>query len=262
MKLLYWNIHNNEVSSYIANCISEHNVDIVVLSEYGKLDFESAAYVNEEPFRVVRGRGGCAHVCYIVRNDLVFTTRSEQTRYSINTVSNHRKMYLLVGLHLQDRRNSCQEVRFETAQRLMEDVDKLRKSTHCNNVVIIGDFNANPFDKELIFPNAFNAVLYRGLIEKSESCEFAGRRYKRMYNPTVHFLSEDQKMYGSYYYLSSGNPGPIWNCLDQALVSKSLSDRVIAYEYIKQIGGVSLMKHVKPDASISDHLPLLVDISE
>ena len=66
-------------------------------------------------------------------------------------------------------------------------------------------------------------------------------------------------MYGSFYY-SSGMQSLYWYCYDQVIVRKSLMDKVIAIKYCKSIGKKSLIKDIKPDEDISDHLPLIVTI--
>ena len=80
-----------------------------------------------------------------------------------------------------------------------------------------------------------------------------------MYNPTIHWLSEDMRNYGSFY-CSSGDAGPMRNCFDQALVSLSLMYGIRSYSYLKTIGEINLIASVGPKRAISDHLPLLVDI--
>jgi hypothetical protein len=119
--------------------------------------------------------------------------------------------------------------------------------------------NANPYDDELLQMNAFNAVLFKDVIRKSETRKVGEEIYRRFYNPILNFISEDTKTYGSFYY-TGGSSAPVWNCLDQVLLSKALVDEIAALKYLRSINGKSLMTTVKPKESISDHLPLLVEI--
>lgn len=145
----------------------------------------------------------------------------------------------------------------------MQDIKKNEENLEIENTIVIGDFNANPYDKELLYKNAFNAVLFKSIIKENEFTNPKGDRIKRFYNPIIHYLSEDTKMYGSHYYDNSDKQEtPYWHCLDQVLVRKSLVDLLKEVRYIKVIDGMNLIKGLRPKKSISDHLPLLVNILE
>ena len=143
----------------------------------------------------------------------------------------------------------------------MNDIKNLETSFKCNRTVIIGDFNANPYDDELLAMSAFNSVLFKDEILRSGSRTVDGITYRRFYNPILHYISEDSKMYGSFYH-AQGSSTPIWHCLDQVLVSKSLANNVTNMKYIKTIGGTNLITRIRPNSKISDHLPLVVTITE
>ena len=102
-------------------------------------------------------------------------------------------------------------------------------------------------------------MLFKGILETRESRTWGGDSFPFMYNPTIHWLSEDMRNYGSFY-CSSGDAGPMWNCFDQALVSPSLMNGIRSYSYLKTIGEINLIASVGPKRAISDHLPLLVDL--
>lgn len=57
--------------------------------------------------------------------------------------------------------------------------------------IVIGDFNCNPFDEEIIQKDSFNAVLLKSLIVQQETIKYRDRVWRRFYNPIMHFLSED-----------------------------------------------------------------------
>lgn len=88
---------------------------------------------------------------------------------------------------------------------------------------------------------------------------WCGNEYPFLYNPTIHWLSEELENYGSFYY-SGDCANPIWNCYDQALVSPELMNSINSYNYLKRMGVRGLIAKVRPNSKISDHLSLLVDI--
>lgn len=257
MNILFWNLKGNNVSTYIKQCLVENNIDIAMFCEHTGVDFKALEHDTECKFRFVESIGGCEKIALFVSNEISAEIKREQSRYVLYSVSVSDMKYIIVGVHLQDRHSSDAPIRIETIGRLMNDVKNLEQSSRCSNVIVIGDFNANPYDAELLQMNAFHAVLFKEVIKKSETRTVDGITYRRLYNPILNYLSEDTHNYGSYYY-SSGSCTPIWHCLDQVLVSKKLVDSVASLQYIKSIGNIALIKKVQPNSAISDHLPLLV----
>lgn len=260
MKILFWNLKGNDILEYIKECVLEYDIDIAVFSEYTSVDFESLECKLEKEYRYIPNMGGCKKVALFVKSSIEVAVKREQARYALYSVEYNNKNYILAAIHLQDRWTTDTQVRIMTIGRLVNDIKNLEESEHCKNTIIIGDFNANPFDDELLQVNAFNAVLYKDIINSSETKKVGEERFRRFYNPIIHFLSEDTKMYGSHYNTNKSN-SPIWHCLDQVLVSKKLVESVNELKYIRNIGSKSLLNRKKPNASISDHLPLYVQIT-
>lgn len=51
---------------------------------------------------------------------------------------------------------------------MVADIEQTEELLKCSNTVVIGDFNANPYDEELLSKYAFNAVLFKSIIDKNE----------------------------------------------------------------------------------------------
>ncbi|WP_322155031.1 hypothetical protein, partial [Paratractidigestivibacter sp.] len=56
--------------------------------------------------------------------------------------------------------------------------------------IVLGDFNAQPFEMEMISPGNLNATLFKDVAIRMRSRRVSGRDYPFMYNPTLEFLSE------------------------------------------------------------------------
>lgn len=78
----------------------------------------------------------------------------------------------------------------------------------------------------------------------------------------LHYISEEKMNYGSYYYNDSSSKSLYWNCYDQVIVRRSLANLIQDVIYCKKINEQYLMNEVMPNKSISDHLPLIVEIGE
>lgn len=201
-----------------------------------------------------------AHVkklLWICKNSISTTVKREQDRYTLYISTINGISYNIVGLHLPANPFSDSNDRKEIIRELVQDIIELENKQKCRNTIVIGDFNCNPFDEEIIQKDAFNAVLFKSLIKKQETVRHNNRTKRRFFNPILHYISEDSKTYGSYYY-SAGNAILYWNCFDQILVRRELIENIESLRYLKSIKGKSLMVEVKPNDRISDHLPLLV----
>lgn len=260
MNLLFWNLEKNNVTRYICDCIKEHDVDIAAFAEHGGVDFTALGEELGEEYQTQIGVGGCDKIRVVAKRGIEVIVRNEQSRYIVFQVSVDGIAYVICCLHMKDRGNSGAFVRARDGETIVNSVENIAKDAKCANLVYIGDFNANPYDYEMLSPYSFNAVLFKDIIDKSGTCRHDGKIYKRLYNPVLNYICEDSRMYGSYYYDSGENAGPIWNCFDMVLVSKPLSNKITSLSYPRTIGGKSLMACVRPKPCISDHLPLLVAI--
>ena len=261
MELLFWNINRNDIAEHLADCLIEHDVDIAVLAEAQGLSFGKVEELLDGRYSWVWGYGGCDKVWLIAKCEVSVSVVREQGRYAIYEACVVNDRFALLCTHLQDRRNAAPAVRMVTIRDMMRDAHTWMDSAQCQDLIVMGDLNANPYDCELLQPDSFNAVLFKDVIRHDDTGSFAGKTYPRLYNPTIHFISEEGKMYGSYYRLASSEANPIWNCPDQALFSANLADKVVGYRYLRSAGDHSLMAEVRPNRNISDHLPLLVSLS-
>lgn len=278
MNILFWNLNRSPVSKkehyerepitkYVKECLLENHVDIAIFAEHsGCNGLNRPVLEREAGFRFVVGLeeeyagkiGG--KVTLAVSHTADAELRREGKRYALYSLNCSGKRYILAGVHLSDRRSSPESsARIRIAHDLLDEIRKLEETEHCFNTIIIGDFNANPYDEEMLQIDSFNAALFKDVIRNDEVRYWDGKPYRRLYNPTLHFLSEEPKNYGSYY-LNKGERPAVWNCLVQALVSRPLIDDVQDLQYLRIIGHTSLMNRSAPDDSISDHLPLLVGL--
>lgn len=257
MNLLFWNLYKKDNSKHVADILDENNIDIGIFSEYDSIDFSKLDLELNDIYSVHLGMGGCEKVFMIAKNEYSITVSRENTRYTLYICEVSNEKYIIAGIHLPPNPTSNAESRKNIIRDIVSDVTELEKLSKIMNTIVIGDFNASPFDSELVQKDAFNAVMYKELINKDEIITYEGKRYKRFYNPILNFISEENKTYGSYYY--SGTIDSLyWFCYDQVIVRKPLVDAIKHVGYCKKIKDKNLMSTIRPNRTISDHLPLLV----
>lgn len=67
---------------------------------------------------------------------------------------------------------------------------------------------------------------------------------------------------GTYYRSGGGISNPYWHMLDQLLLRPSLLPfyRKENLKVLAEVAGRSLLSEIGPDKSISDHLPLVIEL--
>lgn len=259
MNICYWNIHknhetqNDEFNGFLLNMLIDKSVDLFCVSEFDKFNERILLENNYELVDQVN----CEKVkCYKKSGTQFLQTRIDD-RYAI--IEYKSKKILIVFLHSYDAINYEDSKRLLCMQDIKMEVDVVIKETADTSVFIIGDFNCMPYDDPVVNEDVFNCVLYRDLLHTR-----AGSN-ERYYDPMLLLLSEEEKIYGSYYNDNIHKKNLRWYLLDQIMVNKN-ADKIIDYDSIKfitQIQGISLLKNNKPDSiNYSDHLPLFFEIKE
>lgn len=257
MNLLYWNLKANKNEKYIALLIREHDIDVGIFSEYSGTDFDNLVHtLLLDEYAFYNGYGGCEKVIMVAKKAVQVEINREQSRYVLYSVDCDGFQYIIAGTHLQSNPTTDADGRKLVIRDLIADLREQEKNHRHSNSVIIGDLNASPFDEELIQKDAFNAVLYKEIIRRKKEIMYAGKKFRLLYNPILNYVSETNCQYGSFYY-TGGIKSLYWYCYDQVLMTRELMDDFQGMEYCQSIGGKSLLKEVRPNASISDHLPLI-----
>lgn len=260
MNLLYWNLHSNSnIETIIDDCISENYIDIAIFSEYSNIDFSKLNGLLSSQYDLLESFGGCEKVSLIYKKGINLSLVQEQHRYLITKLFHKQKTYLIIGVHLPANPHCQSSDRKHLIRKIINDIVDA-ETDEIYSSIVIGDMNASPFDEEMIEKDAFNSVLFKKIIKQQEIVSYEEDTYRRFYNPIIEYIDETKANYGSFYY-GSGNNCLYWYCYDQLLVRKELVDKIKNFQYLKKVKNRNLISRTKPNAKISDHLPLLVNIN-
>ena len=261
MKLLYWNLKNNlALETLLAECIIENGIDIVVLSEFDGVKLPNLLNALSNQYIEAPSPGAYNDIKILHKKSIPLLVIREQYRYSIVKFYQNNKLFALAGVHLQS--NLYGNKSSDRKHTIRQIVDDIVTEEQCDvfSSMVIGDMNASPFDSEMTEKDAFNSVLFKKIIQQKETITYQGKKYRRFYNPIIEYVNEKNEDYGSFYY-GSGSNCLYWYCFDQILVRNNLVDQIMDFKYLKQIKHTRLIKGMKPDCKISDHLPLMVEIN-
>lgn len=256
MNILFWNLNKKPQNRIIQQLIRTRHIDIALFAESKADDIESLA--NQLPKFGFIDTTGCNKIKAICKKQFHCTVRRTQDRYVIISLAGKEESLLITGLHLTAQQDVKGKREFD-ARHIVSDVVEAESDTGIDKSMVIGDFNASPFDDVLIEPDCFNAVLYKNLIQKREFITWNKTNFKRFYNPVLDFISERTMMYGSLY---QNKYPPYWHCLDQVIIRKALLPFFKKMEYVKRVADSSLLTNYGIiEKRFGDHLPLLVKLT-
>ena len=174
--------------------------------------------------------------------------------------------FLLAGVHLPSKLHANERDIQITGRQLIGAVREAETEVNHQKVVIIGDFNANPFEDVIVDFDYLHAIFDSAVVEKIRSRVLYGEKRQIFYNPMWNLLGDHNDPKGSYYSESGKACRLYWNIFDQVIMS---ADFIRAYrkESLKIITGISGRQFAdrsgKPDASAySDHFPLFFSFQE
>lgn len=105
LNILFWNLKRNQIEDYIVECIAENNVDIAIFSEFEEINFVKIEKGLGSMYRRIFAVQADKKVTLIAKSTFSTTIIQQQNRYNIYNVKTALKDYILVAIHLEDRRN-------------------------------------------------------------------------------------------------------------------------------------------------------------
>jgi len=151
---LFWNIQNKHLDGYIVRLVQEHQVDVLLLLEHPKPDntlFSQLNSLRSYQSVTTHNRFG-VYVAFdsslMVRITPPTSAAGERVDYWDVALSPKNRL-LLVLVHGLDLINYNDQARSLFFERLHEDItwiEEYDSKVRHKRTVIVGDFNANPFE--------------------------------------------------------------------------------------------------------------------
>ena len=150
LNILFWNLHGKSIEKIIAECLIENDISMAAFSEFNGIDFNELEESLFNQYSLVHSiymepsqTQGNIHTRLIVKNSIEATAIQEQGRYSIFKIKTSMQQYILVAIHLQDRRNKKTIDRIHTIEKIKADIEKYGIVKKC----AVGEYPKSEIDR-------------------------------------------------------------------------------------------------------------------
>lgn len=267
MKIVFWNVNKSDLTDQVCSIAAETNADVIVLNE-NEVDCEytlsalqdrisTAFYMPSATRKINRFH------CFCRSPSLDFSEVHSGFRTSVRKAWLSEQFALMAFVHGVDMRNYDPETRQSFAQSLASEIQLVKEQQETNRVILIGDFNMNPYDRGMNLAPGLNAMMTIRCVA-SGSRRHLGRDYDFYYNPMWSLFGDRTPGPPGTTYDTS-NQGPYgWNMLDQVILSHSVVHLFESVEILSTAGTYALLDtYGRPNSChFSDHLPILLTLRE
>lgn len=266
MKYIFWNTNKKTgINQYLEKLLAVYAPDFLGLAEYNANGeaLAKAMMAKGLEYAYIPGIGSRLDIFYKGKASKVVHC-ADSRYYTVKKIPYGRSWQFIVVVHLpsklySDNANGNAEILRE----ILADVAQSRAGGVTNKVVLVGDFNMNPFESPLVEATSLQAISSRAMVQRRQSRVFHGRNREFYYNPMWNFLGDEKYPVGSYYYKSPDNAAMYWNTFDQFIVNGELAEDVMV-ERTKLIDHIDTLQLANENGEpvVSDHFPLYFEIGE
>lgn len=261
MNILFWNLKKQALREEVYALAHEHDVDFLLLAEDVFAPGQRLMDLNRKRVDYFFIPGNCERIrTYSKLHPRFVRPSKESPYYSLMRITPPlHKSFIIMALHWKSkmyRQDLSQSMAFSE---LGITVRQAEKEQGHQRTIVIGDFNADPFDPGICSANGFHAVMSRDVAMRMQRKISPFGNFPFFYNPTWSmFGDENTGPPGSYYRASSEEFCQFWHLFDQCLVRPDLVPFLPEKSFfiLSSAGDRSLVSaNGTPEAS--DHLPLL-----
>jgi len=270
---LFWNIKKQPLENVVANLAWQHQVDVLLLAECNIPPSVMLETLNqhESLYDYAPDNHAASKIRVFTRfpNELIpHVGPNLNNRWTIRQLQlSPENNILLVVTHLPGRPQWEIKDTGVACRNLAKAIKAAEESVGHTRTLLMGDFNLNPFDHEIISVDSLHAVMSRDIAVK-ETRIVSGERYPFFYNPMWGRLGDTSPgPPGTYYYDNGKAVLYFWNTFDQVMLRPALlpvfePENLQVLETDGQQSFLTSGRQPKPDKErVSDHLPILCKLT-
>ena len=264
---LFWNIARKPLRDEMRRLTERHEVDVLMLAESRLAPDDLLASLN--------GDGAswefAAPISPLDDTKIQLYTRLGQQHLqelfvfphvTVRELSGPDFSSLLLGVvHLPSKLWENPEDQTVVCTELSRQLRAIEEIVGHRRLLVVGDFNVNPFEAAMLSPTALNAEASRRVAARG-SRNINGHAYPFFYNPMWNFFGDATLGPGGTYFFSGSKRVRVsWNIFDQVLLRPDLLPHFDTSELdiLTTDGQRSFLnRNGTPDkTNVSDHLPIL-----
>lgn len=259
MTFLYWNTNNISSLNQIIDICKSESPCLFFLSEIDEELLERNKDLLDEINYTFLPNPGSDRVKIITKNNLKIELGLQNKYYTIVTLP--ELDISVVSIHLPSQMFQHMDALKRFIRDFRKDIDESIGSPIDERIIVIGDFNVNPFEKPMIDFDGFSAT---NSINTRVKATHLGNLQTFYYNPTWKLYSNNDFPGTKYFKRPSGSSYDVieHHFLDQVVISTKLLNE-ISSEEIKTIEQTPKYIFKEKGSNIineSDHLPLSYEI--
>ncbi|NEQ97015.1 MAG: hypothetical protein F6K30_09860 [Cyanothece sp. SIO2G6] len=266
LRIIFWNVNKKDLTKLLCSMVPSTNADVVVLNENRvtsqemlkalqcdiSQDFYRPQHISEERFH-----------CFCQSPHFDLSEIYAGSRISVRNLQIGTHKVLLALVHGLDVRNYDLESRQSFIESLASDMRLISEQQGINKLILLGDFNMNPYERVMNLATGLNSMMTRACVERKHR-QHLGIDYDLYYNPMWSLFGDRTDGPAGTIYDTS-NQGPYgWSMFDQVIVHHSVVELFHNVQILTEAGVTSLMtRKGHPDKKkSSDHFPILVTLGE
>lgn len=168
-KILFWNVHKKDLTDHVCQLAEKTSADVMVLNENRVASKQTLNTLRERvsehfyiPYSISEQRFHC--FCRTPELDLSQVDNGERTNTRILQLGSQRTLLGLV--HGVDPRNHDPATRQSFAQELSREMRFVKDQQKTNKLVMMGDFNMNPYESGMNLAAGLNAMMTRTCVSR------------------------------------------------------------------------------------------------
>jgi len=259
MKLIYWNTNNIQRLDEIRDILTCCKPDILFLSEIDKTLIESDSSLNKTGY-LYFPNPGCNRVSIIKKTDIDISLGLQTNYYTFINFPKFKTSVISVHLpsqmfqHLDGLKAFIRGFRDEIDENIGNPIE--------HKIIVIGDFNVNPFERPMIDFDGFSAT---NSINSKFRKTHLGKHRAFYYNPTWKLYANNDFPGTKHYPRPSASSYDVLehHYLDQVVISVKLLSESTGekIETIRKAKTYNFFSAEENKVLVSDHLPLSYTIN-
>jgi len=266
IRIIFWNVNNKDLSGLVCSLATQTSADIVVLNENSVASNTTLRELKttvSTDFFVPNSMSEKRFHCFCRESKLDMSEVHNGFRTSVRNLHSGTHRILLMLVHGVDIRNYDTESRQSFAQSLSSEIRLVKEQQGADKVLLLGDFNMNPYDRGMNLAAGLNAMMTRECVKQGVR-RHLDESYDLFYNPMWSLFGDLTAGPAGTVYDTS-NQGPYgWNMLDQVVIHHSIVEMFEGVKILTSAGDQLLIDdRGRPDSkNASDHLPILLTLKE